>query len=154
MPRASYDLCTKVTPECPVAATTYGYYPNLAGNSFYVAFFGLCLLVQLFIGIKQRTWTYMLALGVGTFGEMVGYIGRVWMHSNPWNTPAFEVSCRTSPLRTVIHCDHLDANMLLGSRPVFYCSRSLPYSQTSGQLLWTGALTVETTPVSMGVRRG
>jgi len=33
----------------------------------------------------------MLAVGLGIFGEMVGYIGRLIMHQNPWSTPGFEM---------------------------------------------------------------
>ncbi len=33
----------------------------------------------------------MLAVGLGTFGEMCGYIGRLIMHQNPWSTQGFEM---------------------------------------------------------------
>lgn len=32
----------------------------------------------------------MLAVGIGIFGEMVGYIGRLIMHQNPWSNAGFE----------------------------------------------------------------
>lgn len=32
----------------------------------------------------------MLAVGLGVFGEMVGYIGRLIMHQNPWSNAGFE----------------------------------------------------------------
>ena len=32
----------------------------------------------------------MLAVGLGVFSEMVGYIGRLIMHQNPWSNPGFE----------------------------------------------------------------
>ena len=87
----SYQSCTHVTPECPVQATTYGYYPNLGGNIFFTAFFGVLGVCQLGLGVYFRTWTFMVALGVGTFMEMAGYIGRVLMHDNPWNQGAFKL---------------------------------------------------------------
>ncbi|GIK05988.1 hypothetical protein Aspvir_010106 [Aspergillus viridinutans] len=88
---ASYRTCTEVGPLCPVEATTYGYYPNLAGNIFFTVFFGILALFQLGIGVYYRTWTFMVAVAVGAILELAGYIGRVLMHSNPWNSSAFKL---------------------------------------------------------------
>ncbi|OJJ45556.1 hypothetical protein ASPZODRAFT_473749 [Penicilliopsis zonata CBS 506.65] len=88
---ASYETCTHVTPECPVSATTYGYYPNLGGNAFFAVYYGILGVSQVGLGIYFRTWTFMVALAIGTLMEMAGYVGRVLMHSNPWSTPYFEL---------------------------------------------------------------
>lgn len=85
-----YDFCTEVTPDCPVSGTLYGYVPNLGVNAFFAALFGILLVAQLIIGTWTRTWTFMLAVGLGVFGEMVGYIGRLGMRKNPWAQPGFE----------------------------------------------------------------
>lgn len=87
----AYIDCTAVSPECPVAATTYGYYPNLGGNIFFTAFFGVLGVFQVGWGLRYRTWTFMFALCVGAFMEMAGYVGRVLMHYNPWNQSAFKL---------------------------------------------------------------
>ncbi|OQD72639.1 hypothetical protein PENDEC_c020G05188 [Penicillium decumbens] len=86
-----YHECTAVSPECPVAATTYGYYPNFGGNVFFTVFFGVLGLFQMGLGFYFRTWTFMVALCIGTFMEMAGYIGRVLMSDNPWNQGAFKL---------------------------------------------------------------
>jgi hypothetical protein len=86
----NYDYCTEVNPECPVSGTLYGYLPNLGVNAFFAAVFGLLLIAQVGIGTYTRTWTYMLAVGLGVFGEMTGYIGRLVMRSNPWANGGFE----------------------------------------------------------------
>ncbi len=91
MPQPTYQTCTSVSPQCPVSATTYGYTPNLEGNVFFSAWFGLMLLASLFIGFRKRTWTYTLGLSFGCLGEMVGYIGRDLMSQNPWNGNAFKI---------------------------------------------------------------
>ncbi|KAL2817483.1 RTA1 like protein-domain-containing protein [Aspergillus cavernicola] len=88
---ASYDTCDKVTPWCPVEATTYGYYPNLGGNIFFAAFFGVLAITQVGVGIYYRSWTIMLALGSGAAMELAGYIGRILMNENPWNGDAFKL---------------------------------------------------------------
>lgn len=74
-----------------MAATTYGYYPNLGGNIFFTAFFGILGVFQLGWGLRYRTWTFMVALCVGALMEMAGYVGRVLMHYNPWNEDAFKL---------------------------------------------------------------
>lgn len=88
--RVSRRFCTEITPECPVELTTYGYYPDLTVNSFFIALFGLCLLGQLVLGTTRRTWTFLVVLSLGCFGEAVGYVGRVLMHSNPWSSAGFK----------------------------------------------------------------
>jgi hypothetical protein len=45
---------------CNVEGTLYGYYPNMGANAFFVAFFALCFIWQLFCGIRYKTWTYMV----------------------------------------------------------------------------------------------
>ncbi|PYI02352.1 RTA1 like protein [Aspergillus sclerotiicarbonarius CBS 121057] len=83
--------CTHVTPECPVTATTYGYYPNLGGNIFFTVFFGICGTFQLGLGVYFRCWTMMTAMVIGAFMELAGYIGRILMNHNPWNEGAFKL---------------------------------------------------------------
>ena len=90
MGQNGYDTCNSVSELCPVTDTLYGYYPNLGANAFFAALFGLLLIAQLVIGTWTRTWTFMFAVGLGIFGEMVGYIGRLIMHQNPWSNPGFE----------------------------------------------------------------
>jgi hypothetical protein len=91
MGKPSYNNCFAVSPECPISGTLYGYSPNLGANVFFAALFGTLLLAQIIIGSWTRTWTYMLAVGLGVFGEMVGYIGRLIMHKNPWSNGGFEM---------------------------------------------------------------
>lgn len=77
MPRKSYQECTAVSLDCPVGETLYGYAPNLGANAFFAALFGVLLIAQIGLGVRTRTWTYMLAVGLGVFGELVGYVGRL-----------------------------------------------------------------------------
>jgi hypothetical protein len=89
--RASYKTCREVSPDCPVELTTYGYYPTLGANAFFLAWFALLFFASVGIGLWSRTWTYTLALGGGTLLEALGYLGRVMMHNNPWMKAAFEM---------------------------------------------------------------
>ena len=90
-PQGDFGLCYDITPGCPVEATLYGYYPNMGANAFLCALFGVCFLASVIIGIMTKTWTYTLALGIGTFLEMAGYIGRVIMNGNPWSDSGFKL---------------------------------------------------------------
>lgn len=64
--------CLQISTLCPVDATIYGYYPNMGANAFFLALFASCFIVQLFLGIKYRTWTYLIGLGFGTAAEAIG----------------------------------------------------------------------------------
>lgn len=81
--------CTAISAACPVEATLYGYYPNLGANAFFAAFFGVAFIINVFLGIRHKTWTYMIALCLGCIAECIGYIGRILMHNNPWDDNAF-----------------------------------------------------------------
>lgn len=91
IPPPTYDTCFEVGPFCPVEATTYGYFPNFGGNVFFAVWFGLLGVLQLGIGVYYRSWTMMVALAVGGLMELAGYIGRVLMSNNPWNSDAFKL---------------------------------------------------------------
>ncbi|KAL4808080.1 RTA1 like protein-domain-containing protein [Aspergillus unguis] len=88
---ATYDTCHEVSALCPVEATTYGYYPNFGGNVFFAVWFGLLGTIQLGIGIYYRAWTMMIALAVGGLMELAGYIGRILMYNNPWDSDGFKL---------------------------------------------------------------
>jgi hypothetical protein len=90
-PQGNFRLCLEVSPECPVYATLYGYYPNLGANAFLCALFALLCIASIVIGVMSRTWTYTAALAVGTFLEAAGYAGRVIMNNNPWSESGFKL---------------------------------------------------------------
>ncbi|KAL4808599.1 RTA1 like protein-domain-containing protein [Aspergillus unguis] len=81
------DLCTLDT--CPLSMASVEYIPNLAGQIIFMALFGIALLTQLGLGIRYKTWTFMVAMVLGLLGEIVGYGGRVSLHDNPFNGDAF-----------------------------------------------------------------
>lgn len=89
----SYQNCLSVSLACPVSATIYGYYPSLGANAFFCGFFGLALFVNLFLGLRYKTWTFTIALALGSLTECIGYVGRILLHSNPW--------VRTTPQRYI-----------------------------------------------------
>lgn len=81
--------CKSISLECPVEATIYGYYPSLAGNIVMIAIFAICATSQVILGIKYRLRAYPIVVFLGCLGECIGYVGRVMMHSNPWDSGGF-----------------------------------------------------------------
>lgn len=88
---ADYSQCNAISPECPLSETTYGYRPSLGASVSFVTIFSICCVLQLAFGLRYKTYPYMIAAVIGTFGEAVGYGGRILMHKNPWSTPGFEM---------------------------------------------------------------
>lgn len=89
----SADDCEAVSPSCPVEGTVYGYAPNLGGNAFYAVVFAICALVQCYYIVRfWRLWkAFSILTFVGCVGECCGYIGRLFLHKNPWNGAALPI---------------------------------------------------------------
>ena len=85
------DWCENVGPDFPVEGSLYGYAPSIGANSFFVAVFGLCLIAQLVLGIRYKTWSFMVTLSLGCLGEAVGYIGRIMLHNNAFDSIGFQI---------------------------------------------------------------
>jgi hypothetical protein len=65
-------MCTEVSPQCPVKATTMGYYPNKGVNIFIAICFAVAAAVTLAIGIRKRTWSFMIFIAAGCILELAG----------------------------------------------------------------------------------
>jgi RTA1 like protein len=83
--------CINLSPECPPSESIYGYAPSLSANAFFAAFFGTFMVINIFFGIRYRSWTFLIAMAVGCMTECLGYVGRVLLHSNPFSNPGFEI---------------------------------------------------------------
>jgi RTA1 like protein len=65
------------------------YLPTIPGNAIYAAIFAIYILAQLFLGIKHKTWGYMVAMVLGLSLEVVGYVARIMLHNSPFNNNDF-----------------------------------------------------------------
>ncbi|KAI9802040.1 MAG: hypothetical protein M1825_003096 [Sarcosagium campestre] len=83
--------CTEVNEFCTVEDSIYGYIPGLGANIFFLVFFAICMIVQLVQGIRYKTWTFLIALGVGCLGEAIGYAGRILLHYNVYDGVGFNM---------------------------------------------------------------
>ncbi|KAI0593844.1 RTA1-domain-containing protein [Biscogniauxia sp. FL1348] len=100
----SFRDCTEVGPYCPVEATVLGYYPNLGVNAFLAAGFGVCTVGLVVTGVWKRTWGYSAALTAGCVLEFAGYIARVQLSSNPWDSGAFQTQICAIILAPTLLC--------------------------------------------------
>jgi hypothetical protein len=91
----NYDNCDEVTDKCAVEFTIYGDYLSGGAAGFYTIAFGLLLLAQIFQGIRAKTWSYMIWLGIGTIFEVVGHVARFSLSRNPWQQNMFIISYLT-----------------------------------------------------------
>ncbi len=82
MPSMNDLGCTLDT--CPISDATVDYDPTLVGNALYLALFGLIIVVQFLQMLRWKTWSYSLCMMSGCVLEVVGYVGRVQMHFNPF----------------------------------------------------------------------
>ena len=77
------NLCT--ISLCDLTLAHFNYIPNLAGNALYTAILAIYLFVNIFLGIRHKTWGYMAAMCLGLIGEVIGYIARILLHNNPFD---------------------------------------------------------------------
>ncbi|ERF75848.1 hypothetical protein EPUS_01214 [Endocarpon pusillum Z07020] len=84
---ANPELCTIDT--CPLELASIEYIPTLPGNALYVSLFALCLLVQLYFGIRYRTWGFLAGMIGGLVLEILGYVARIQIHFNPFREDPF-----------------------------------------------------------------
>ncbi|SMQ46575.1 unnamed protein product [Zymoseptoria tritici ST99CH_3D7] len=79
--------CTTAT--CCVAQSSFLYVPEYWPNLFYAILFGVFILPQVFLGVKYKTWGYMVGMVTGLAVEVIGYVGRVLLNDNWFNNDAF-----------------------------------------------------------------
>ncbi|KAG4438497.1 hypothetical protein IFR05_006020 [Cadophora sp. M221] len=81
------ELCTLET--CDLSLGQLEYLPSVWGNSVFIGIFGLLITAHLWLGIKHKTWGFMVGLLLGTVLETVGYVVRVLMHYSIFNKDLF-----------------------------------------------------------------
>jgi hypothetical protein len=74
---------------CPVELSVYGYRPSLAASGTLIALYGICMLVQIALGIRYKTWWFMACMVLGCIDEIIGYVGRILYWQNPWAQGGF-----------------------------------------------------------------
>ena len=74
---------------CPVEQSVYGYRPSLGASGAFIALYGVCMIIQTFLGLRFRMFGYMAAMVLGCIDEILGYAGRIMLWKNPWDHSGF-----------------------------------------------------------------
>ncbi|KAI1270775.1 hypothetical protein F5Y18DRAFT_414370 [Xylariaceae sp. FL1019] len=67
------------------------YQPTLGGNAVFLALFAILIPIALWLGFRYSSVGFGTAIATGLALEVVGYIGRLLLHSSPNNRSAFIV---------------------------------------------------------------
>jgi hypothetical protein len=70
---------------CSVQDSVFQYLPSLAANSIFLALFTISGLLHLYQGVLSKQWFYMTAAILGCVTEIIGYVGRILLHNNPFD---------------------------------------------------------------------
>lgn len=77
------DYCT--VQICPLTYANLTYIPTFAGNVTYLVIFALLMLAQVVLGLRFRTWGFLVGFFCGLLLEIVGYAGRILLHNDIFN---------------------------------------------------------------------
>ncbi|KAK7423099.1 hypothetical protein QQX98_001175 [Neonectria punicea] len=66
---------------CPAAGGFYSYDPNVGGNAVLLAAFAILTIVVPYLGYRSWTPLFSITLTMGLLAEVVGFVGRVLLHS-------------------------------------------------------------------------
>ncbi|EGU75066.1 hypothetical protein FOQG_01286 [Fusarium oxysporum f. sp. raphani 54005] len=74
---------------CPLESSILRYQPNVPANAIFIGVFGLSMALHIFQGIKMKTWGFMASMMAGCILEIIGYVGRLIIHDNPFDFIGF-----------------------------------------------------------------
>lgn len=74
---------------CPVSSSALTYQPSLAAGGTFISLFALAMVIHIAQGLHWKTWGFMLAMLLGCVDEILGYSGRIFLHSNPFSFGGF-----------------------------------------------------------------
>lgn len=89
---------------CPVEWSVFQYQPSIAANATFIAIFGLLMAIHVVQGAWYKTWGYMACMVSGCVLEIVGYVGRIMLHSNPFDFEAFLIQIICITVAPVFYC--------------------------------------------------
>lgn len=69
---------------CPPEFQLVQYLPSVGGNLVYMCCFIALLIPQVWFGIRHKTWTFLGSMFMGLVLEILGYAGRLMLHTNPF----------------------------------------------------------------------
>ncbi|THZ81739.1 hypothetical protein D6C84_06329 [Aureobasidium pullulans] len=86
---AGGDSANCTIAACPVDLSVYGYRPSIAASSVLIVLYAICTCIQVFLGLRYKSWWFMGCMVLGCLDEILGYAGRIMYWQNPWNDTGF-----------------------------------------------------------------
>ncbi|KAG9250970.1 RTA1 like protein-domain-containing protein [Emericellopsis atlantica] len=82
---------------CPLEWSVYKYRPSLPANISILVLLGIAALTHIYLGFRWKCIWFAVCMVLGSVYGMVGYVGRITMHANPFRFDAFlmQVVCVT-----------------------------------------------------------
>ena len=95
-PDSYYDYTEHCTVEkCPIASSNYNYLPSLPVNALFLTLFSISLVCYLGQGLLSRRFIgFTIAMVCGNILEILGYIGRIMSHNDPWDQVLYSMILR------------------------------------------------------------
>ncbi|KAL4808593.1 RTA1 like protein-domain-containing protein [Aspergillus unguis] len=110
------ENCTLQT--CSIEDAYVTYQPTIAGNSIYTALFGILLIAQIVQCPIYRMWGFSGSMIAGLILEVLGYIGRILSHDDPFSFDWFLMNLICLTIGPVFFCAAI--YFLLGQIVVAY----------------------------------
>lgn len=123
--------CKLGIPGCTLDISVFRYLPNVAANATFLAIFALLMVVHIAQGIRCKTWTYMGCIVAGCALELVGYVGRILLHDNPFDFNAFLINLGTHSLMGELETMFGAANVRQCQSLLLLSSFALRYTSSS-----------------------
>nr|OQO21076.1 hypothetical protein B0A51_12608 [Rachicladosporium sp. CCFEE 5018] len=82
--------CTKAT--CTYIYSVYGYQPSLAATLLFLILFFASGLTYIYQGYKTKTWFFTIAMTLGCFSEVLGYVAKMLLWQDPFSDAGFKMS--------------------------------------------------------------
>ncbi|KAL1891738.1 hypothetical protein Sste5346_007488 [Sporothrix stenoceras] len=85
---------------CPVEWSILQYQPSIPASAVFIALFAIALVIHAYEGIRWRHTLggFAIPMILGCIDEIIGYIGRIIMHGNPFSFNGFliQIICITT----------------------------------------------------------
>ncbi|CAM1502405.1 Fc.00g043890.m01.CDS01 [Cosmosporella sp. VM-42] len=89
---------------CPVEWSILRYQPIIAAQAVFIGVFGLSLLIHCYQGWQSKTWGFAASMLSGCILEIVGYVGRLIVHDNPFSFNGFLMQIICITIAPVFFC--------------------------------------------------
>ena len=89
---------------CPLESSILQYQPSIPGNGVIIGAFALAMFIHIFQGFRWKSWDFMICMIIGCLDEIIGYVGRILLHSNPFSFNGFLIQIGKATSRYTLPC--------------------------------------------------